>query len=401
LLASVAAGTSRLRGLSDCEDTAHLMACMRALGASCQADGAGAWRIQGIAGPPQGEVELDVGEAGSSLRFLLALCAAGDGVFTLRGTPRLMSRPHRPLLECLEQLGARFERVDDQTKPAIRVHACGLQPGKWPVPNELSSQFVSGMAMAAASGPGAELQIPVKLPSRGYFDLTLEAIRAFGSESSAHLTASDASGMQGLSIAAGGVQAQSMQVPGDPSAATFLLTAIALLQRAAQLEPRWSEVHPEAQLLNSLRDAGLFSEQSGIWAAKALPTKAAVEVQLDPAPDAGPGLAVFGCMLPHGMILHGVERLRAKESDRVDGIRRLLRLVGQEIELERDSLRIPGGGVLPAADCETAFDPDQDHRLAMAAGLLQLVQPKIRVSHPECVAKSFPNFWELLAEFSA
>ena len=96
-----------------------------------------------------------------------------------------------------------------------------------------------------------------------------------------------------------------------------------------------------------------------------------------------------------------VARLRAKESDRVFGVQRLAALCGSHAELKGDQLHLSGGGIDSlAAEAQKPFDPDQDHRMAMAAGVARLLSPAIRVMQPECVAKSFPDFWAEIAKLS-
>ncbi|MAW62157.1 MAG: hypothetical protein CMJ94_15180 [Planctomycetes bacterium] len=392
LLAAVADGESVLRGVSDCEDSVHLQSCLAALGADFLPQPDGSLRVRGIGGAPQGERALDVGEAGSSLRFLLPLCAAGQGSFVITGTPRLISRPHGPLLDTLRELGAGIEEVEHAGRPGFRITASGLPAGTWPAPRGGSSQYWSGLAMAAAWSGGVELELPAELPSRGYFELTLEALRAFGGDAawSEHPHASGST----LHLPSCAPQARVFQVPGDPSGATFFLVALVALQTEAELSPDWSGLHPEAGLLQCLLEAGLLERVGQRWMATGFLPSAPLELHLDPAPDAGPALAVLGAFLPQGLIMHGVERLRAKESDRVHGVQRLAELAGSAARLEGDRLHVQGGGIRP--ECAAAappFDPDQDHRMAMAAGVLQLLAPSLQISDPACVAKSFPGFW--------
>jgi 3-phosphoshikimate 1-carboxyvinyltransferase len=401
LLAALAEGSSRLTGVSPCEDSTHLRAALAKLGAAFEDVEVGVMEVQGMAGPPQGEVALDVGEAGSSLRFLLPVCAAGKGRFTITGTPRLMSRPHDALVEVLRELGARVETTEHAGRPGFLVESDGLPSGRWPVPQATSSQYLTGLSLAASLIGDVELDVPSDLPSRGYFDLTLDALRAFARTPDGLVEEALPGGASRLRFVDAAPVGRGFAVPGDPSGATFLLVALIVTGRAARITPDWSARHPEAQLLVELLEAGLIERSGTDWHATGFQPSAPLELTLDPAPDAGPGLAVLGSALPHGIVLHGVERLRAKESDRVQGVQRLAALVGRTAQLEGDSLVLTGGGIDAAAARETPpFDPDQDHRLAMAAGVARLVARDIRIDDPGCVAKSFPDFWTEIAKLA-
>ncbi|MCH2101518.1 MAG: hypothetical protein MK209_06315 [Planctomycetes bacterium] len=399
LLAAVAEGESVLTGVSHCEDSTHLCEALTELGAEFAKGEDGQLLVRGMAGPPQGERHIDVGEAGSSLRFLLPLCAAGNGVFKITGTSRLISRPHTPLLDCLRSLGAQIDQIEHAGRPGFRVTSFGLPSGVWPVSSSTSSQYISGLSMAAAWSREVYLDLPAAVPSRGYFDMTLAVVEQFCGAEAWHEEVT-AVGSR-LTLSGQAPRAANFDVPGDPSGASFFVVALVLIQAAAELTPDWSSLHPEARLLVQLLEAGLLERAGKQWRATGFTPPEALRLKIDPAPDAGPALAVLGASLPHGLILEGVERLRAKESDRVLGMQRLSALCGREAALEGDQLILSGGGVIVNAEAaRTPFDPDQDHRMAMAAGVARLLAPNISVQHPECVAKSFPNFWTEIAKLS-
>jgi 3-phosphoshikimate 1-carboxyvinyltransferase len=407
LLAAVADGVSELRGVSPCEDSVHLQAALSALGARFEAADTGnggahgtatALRVTGLAGPPRGEAQVDVGEAGSSLRFLLPLCAAGQGRFTLTGTPRLMERPHGPLLDSLRELGVRIETLTHPTRPGFVVESQGLPGGDWPVPSAISSQFLSGLTMAASWSGAVRMVLPASVPSRGYFDLTLGALQHFCGQA-AWTEEPRADGGSLLRLAGQAPLAHSFTVPGDPSGASFFLVALILTGGQARIEPDWSPLHPESRLLSQLLEAGLLERVGSRWIATGYEPNRTLELDIDPAPDAGPALAVLGAHLKHGLCLHGIARLRAKESDRVQGVQRLAALAGRQARLDGERIIIEGGGIdSAAAQARRPFDPDQDHRMAMAAGLVQLASPEVEVLTPACVAKSFPGYWQEIAK---
>lgn len=397
LLAACAEGKSRLSGLSDSEDTQGLIAALEDLGVGVRrGPEEGVLWLRGWSGPPQARgVTADVGEAGSSLRFLLPLLAAGRTEVTLRGAARLFARPHGPLLDFLAEHGAHVEPVpaDERGRPGLRVHGTGLAGGEWRPPLAQSSQYLSGLLMAAGWSGGVRIVLDGPLPSAGYVDLTLEALRAFRGPTAVRPV------HEGFLVAPGEVRPIEYDIPGDPSGATFFLVALVLRGGKARFREPWSAVHPEARLARTFFDEGLLrADASGVEATGECPA-APVEFDLEPAPDAGPALAVLGAELPHGVRLRRVGRLRFKESDRVQGILRLLQALGHAGRLDGDDLVVEGGGLrdeelAPGAAAGGGFDPDGDHRLAMAAGIAALKVPRLAVRDADCVAKSFPRFWE-------
>ncbi len=417
VLAASGHGKCLLSGLSSCDDSRFLRQALVGLGvevgAVCRpvgnelpdsaSDSASSepfesttdWMIHGLGGPPQGQGQIvDVGEAGSSLRFLLPWCAAGQGEFVLTGAPRLFERPHHDLIDFLTELGAKIEAMDVDGRPGLRIRAAGFPSGHWQPPCRHSSQYVSGVVMAGAWTSNLQLTLDPDLPSRGYFELTLDAMGAFG----------DDQPLQRGENSECRSNPPAWQVPGDPSGATFFLTALVLQGGAMQLGPDWSMVHPEAQLLQWFEGSGLLIRDGERWQRAATSTQQNT-IDLDPAPDAGPALAVLGAFLADGLILNGVERLRIKESDRVAGIQRLLQTLGGKADVIGDALHIHPLSEAALRQARLAPDlsyhPDGDHRLAMAAGVAQLLVPNLGIEQPQCVAKSFPDFWQQLAAMKA
>ncbi|HEX9793007.1 MAG TPA: hypothetical protein VGC54_03410, partial [Planctomycetota bacterium] len=339
VLAACARGESRLVGASDSDDSRSLRESLAGLGAGIGPlpDGRG-WSVRGWDGPPVARgVQVDVGAAGASFRFLLPLLAAGDTDVVVRGTRRLFERPQEPLYEFLRARGTLIERFSDAQGEAVRVQGRGLPGGEWEAPLAGTSQFLSGLLLASQWSGDLLIRLSGPVPSAGYLDLTFEALRAFRGPA----TAIAVSG--GIRVRPGAPVACEYQVPGDPSAATFFLVALVLCGGRALLSEPWSMVHPEARLLRRLFDSDLLrADQAGFEATGRVPDGPLV-FDIDGAPDAGPALAVLGAFLPQGVVLENVDRLRLKESDRVAGIERLLAALGRASRLAGGDLVVPPG----------------------------------------------------------
>lgn len=402
ILASCASGRSSLSGLSNSEDTRHLAAALSTLGAGIHPDlesgfdssspVSGEIEIEGIAGPPiGGELMVDAGEAATNLRLLVALASISPGGFGVCGSPGLMSRPHSPLLDFLVDMGQSIEVGEH-----IKVGPWALPGGDWLCPAGSSSQFHSGLALAAvcrSAGEEVRLHLPPDLPSPGYFDLTIDTILDFCGERSAAVVGDY------VLLRPGPPQPCKWECPADASAASFFLVRAILEQRPVSFARPWSPSHPEACFATWLLEEGLLCEESAgqfdvgvrsIDAANVTSSSGtSLEFNVDACPDVAPALAVLAAHLPSGVVISGVGRLRFKESDRFSGIARLATRLGAEVgEPTSGSLLIKPSAT---GSRQQAFATDGDHRLAMAAAVAGL-----EVDDRACVAKSFPGFWQEL-----
>lgn len=385
VLAAGARGASELRGLSDSADTRTLAAALGVLGARCEDLGGDRWRVAGLGGPPRGTgFRLDAGEAATNFRFLACLVAAGECEAFLTGSPRLLERPHAPLYEFLREHGARVEPAAG----GVRIAGHGLRGGRWEAPAGASSQFLSGLALAAAWSGEVRLALPAPLallPSAGYLELTLDAIRAFRGEGTVALAADTE-----ILLRPGRDEGRAWNVPADASAATFFLVAAARRRRPLRCARAWAAHHPEARLdARWIEESGLLrargTDPPRFEPAASWPV-AELHVDLDPAPDAGPALAVLAAALPAGIRFRGLARLRLKESDRRQGMIALAQALGAPHEERGEELWIRAGEAIPPP--AAPFDPRGDHRLAMAAAAGGL-----EVTDRACAGKSFPRFW--------
>jgi 3-phosphoshikimate 1-carboxyvinyltransferase len=384
LLAALAEGESRLVGLGEGADTRELTAALQALGWSLEPE-EGALRVLGSGGPrPVAVDRLEVGEGGSTLRFLAPLAAAGGGAVDLMLAPALARRPHEDLLFLLEQLGATAEVQGTR----LRLRSEGWSTTEVSVPTALSSQFLSGLLMAAGATP-MRFRLEQAPVSAGYLEMTVALLQQFRG---AAVLARD--GLRWEQQAGFG-EGQELLIPADTSAVVFFAVAAVLLDRAIAIDRPWAAHHPDVAVLDFLTEAGLLTvEGTTLRPAGAPSTVTTAPIfDLQTSPDSGPALAVLAAGLPAGIRFLHPERLRAKESDRVDGMRRLAALGGATMREEAGARWIgPVAGETPPL--EDPFRCQDDHRLAMAAGIAGLVWGERALDHPAVVAKSFPDFWE-------
>jgi 3-phosphoshikimate 1-carboxyvinyltransferase len=397
-LASLAPGESALSGLSPPGglpgDVAAMLGALRALGAEIECAG-GLLRVRGGAGfAPAGA--LDVGAAGTAPRFLLPLAALHcRAPVRFRGAGRLFERPLAPLLDALASCGASWRAGAAPQGPSGTEGRGGLltPPAEKPdrvdleIDGGLSSQFASGMAMAAAGLPGGgAIRWAGQAASRGYLALTCSALEAFGCP--ARLS-------KGSFVVPGGaLRPADVEIPGDWSAAAAFFCAAAVLGRRVEARPLGpSDGQADRAVLDVLGSCGSSWAFRGGGCVFDGRLDSGFRADLSGCPDLAPVLAAAAAAAAGPSELRGLGGLPHKESDRLEGIARLVAWAGGRAEtLPGPALAIrpaPAGAPRPPG----AFDPRGDHRMAFAAAVCALRNGG-EVLDGACVAKSFPGFWD-------
>ncbi|MGB0953646.1 MAG: 3-phosphoshikimate 1-carboxyvinyltransferase [Planctomycetota bacterium] len=368
ILAALAAGESRLQGLSEGEDSDDLIAALRVLGWSLKEEN-GALVVQGSAGPRPSEAsKVVLGEGASTLRFLVPMLAAAPQDLELEVAEGLRKRPQEAMQTVLQELGATLTPTAD----GFHLHSQPIAVAEpVAVPADLSSQFLSGFLQASGTH-AMSWQPSGELVSQGYLAMTTRLLRQFRGKDA--LDDSLIPWRQPVGFGTG----QSITILSDASAIVFFAVAAILQQITIRICRPWDPLHPDVAVLDFLTAHGLLQVEGQDLIPAAAPSSLAAKPQpifdLQESPDSGPALAVLAAALPDGIDFRNGERLQFKESDRIDGVQRL-----RQLALD------------PTAQ---PFDPTNDHRLAMAAGIATLGYPTASILQPECVAKSFPGFWE-------
>ena len=337
---------------------------------------------------PRGDRELDCGESGSTLRFLLPVVGALGVGATFRLHGRLAERPLSPLWEEMERHGCRLSRPTPDT---LRCEG-RLSGGTYQIAGDVSSQFISGLLFALPlTGEESDIMLTSKAESAGYIALTVHALRQFGI--AAKQTAS------GWHIPSGSFYAScgKAAVEGDWSNAAFWLCAGAISRPVTVTGLNPDSLQADREITEILRRFGaeVRSDEFGVHVAPS--ALHAIEIDARNIPDLVPPIAAVAACARGTTTIFGAERLRIKESDRLKSVADALRAVGGQVEITPDGLQITGrslhGGTI---------DSSNDHRIAMLAGILSSVcsQP-ITLTGAEAVRKSYPSFWEELKKQSA
>ena len=403
LVAALADGASTLGGALVSDDTDVMLRALGALG--CRIDVTGdRWRVKGGGGRLRSPAApLDVGNSGTTARFLTAAATLADGPVVIDGNDRMRERPIDDLTRGLAALGAPCEILGRDGCPPVRVVGGGLPGGHARVDARRSSQYVSAILLAA---PYADADVELAfeddiLVSRPYVDLTLQVMRAFGGEADwvrtedGNAGSGDAPG--GLRVRSGRpYRARDFEIEADASAAAYPFCAAAIAGGRVRVEGIATDsIQADYALLPLLEAMGCRVTRGPGWVEVAGPEDGlrGIDADLNDLPDATLALAVVAAFAEGPTHLRNVANLRIKETDRLAALEKELRKMGANARSDEDSLHIEPGP-LRAASIET-YD---DHRMAMAFALAGLRVPGVVIREPGCVAKTWPAYFAMLEQ---
>ncbi len=380
LLAAVAGpGDSHLVNPLLADDTYAMLAAVRALGAKVEPDSRGDWLVRGLNGPPHGHAEISCGMAGTAARFLLPMLAAGHGRFVIDAHPQLRRRPIGPLLDAVIAQGA----VLAGGALPLTLFAQGLSGGELQVDASISSQFLSGLLMAAplASNP-TRLSFET-LVSRSYLSLTLEVMGAFGVHPSVE--------RQAVSVPPSRYRAAQYVVEPDVSTASYFLASAALTGTTVRLPGLDLErtAQGDIEMVRYLQAMGATVVHGDPLTLRGPEQLRGIEVNMGDSSDVFMTLACVAPFAQGPTTIEGIAHARVKESDRIAATAENLERLGIEVEQGADFVRIKPG--LPRPARLATYD---DHRIAMAFSLIGTRVPVV-LEDPGVVAKTCPAFFEL------
>jgi 3-phosphoshikimate 1-carboxyvinyltransferase len=390
MAAGLAAGESVLINALAAEDTQLTARALAQLGAGIDWQGTTV-RVTGQNGHWRPVAEpIYLGNSGTSMRFLTALVALGEGEYLLTGTQRLCRRPLGELLTALGEIGVRTVCEKDDGCPPVRVTG-GLTGGQTHLSGGTSSQYLSALLFIGPLAPqGLEIQVTGELVSRPYVDLTLEVLGDFG-------ISYYREGYRYFQLPGGQVyQPQEYQIEADASSASYFWAAAALTGgRVTITNLNLSSSQGDAAFPTVLERLGCTIESTPAGLTVQGGPLKGVEVNMAAMPDLVPTLAVLAAFAQGDTVITGVAHLRHKESDRLAAVATELTKLGIEARETDDGLVIRGG--VPRGAVIHTYD---DHRLAMSFAVAGLKAAGMRIADPDCVAKSFPDFWEFFARLS-
>ena len=391
IAAALAEGESRIDGALFSRDTELTAAALESFGAGVESDPARRrFVVRGAGGRLQtAGKNIYLENSGTSMRLLTAIAALGDGECVLDGSPRMRERPMAELLAALEQLGVPAVSLAGNGCPPIQITGGRLSGGPVEIDCGISSQYLSGLLLAAPlTSRGMAIRVVKGPVSKPYIELTLNVMRRFDIEVE-HRDYLEFSVPGKQSYRAG-----EQLVEPDCSQAGYFWAAAAI----ANAEIKVLDIRPDSsqgdlQFVRVLEMMGC----SVAFAADGVTVRGsdrlrAVDVDMGDMPDLVPTLAVVAAFAEGTTRVSNVAHLRAKESDRLAAVAAELAKIGIEADCGPDSIEITGGR--PHGARIKTYD---DHRIAMSFSLVGLRVPGIVIEDEMCVAKSFPDYWEVFS----
>lgn len=362
IAAALAEGESTLSPISLSEDMLATMDCLTALGASFLREGDKVL-VKGFGGKPTFGKELFCRESGSTLRFLIPLCLLSGEEYVLSGADRLLERPLSVYENLAKEKGFVFERRNG------KIFVKGkLTPGEYTVPGDISSQFITGLlfALSLLEKRGSVLRITGKTESASYIDMTLSAMEEFGVK---------VEKIPGGYFIPGGQKylSRTFLVEGDHSNAAFLDAFTAVGGRVTVLGTKE----------DSLQGDRVYKKHFDAL------KEGSCHIDLTDCPDLAPVLFVLAAYF-HGARFTGTARLRIKESDRGEAMKKEIEKCGGALWIGENEITVAPSALHIPKDVISGHN---DHRIVMAMSVL-LSRLGGEIEGAEAVSKSYPDFFE-------
>jgi 3-phosphoshikimate 1-carboxyvinyltransferase len=376
LLAALAKGTSRLTGALKSKDTALMARALIQMGVGVEEPDETSFVVTSDGTLKAPAEPLMLGNAGTATRFLTAAVSLVDGRVVVDGEESMRKRPIEPLLVALRSLG--IDATAATGCPPVVINGTGhFGKGRVTIDGGLSSQYVSALLMAAPFGDGPiQVRLSGKdLDARGYVNLTLAAMRAFGAK------AEQVDEMT-WRVEPTGYRAIDYVIEPDASAATYLWAAEALTAGRIDLGvPMEAFTQPDAEAAKLIR---MFPRMPAV-------------IDGSQMQDAVPTLAVLAAFNETPVRFVGIANLRVKECDRISALSTELGRIRPGLAHEEgDDLVVVADPTLAGQALPTRIETYEDHRIAMAFALVGMKVHGITILDPLCVGKTYPGYWDAL-----
>ncbi len=388
IVAALADGQSTLTGALDSEDTRVMADALHRLGFALEFD-APACRIAitGHSGAiPAQAATLECKNSGTSLRFLTALTALGQGVYHLDGGPRMRERPIADLITALNGLGAAVVSDAGTGCPPITIQARGLDGGYCRVKGDVSSQFLSALMMSLPRARESTwIEVDGVLVSRPYVAMTEAVMRDFG------VTIGNRN-FRRFDVPVAAYKAREYAIEPDASAASYFFALAAVTGGRITVEGLGtSSVQGDMGFVDVLEYMGAKVEREATRTTVQGGPLRAVDVDMNAISDTVMTLGVVALFADGVTRIRNVGHIRHKETDRIAAVATELRKLGANVDEREDGLIInpPPREKLTGAGIATY----NDHRMAMSFAIAGLLIPGVVILDPGCVVKTYPGFW--------
>lgn len=398
LLAALAEGTTHIHDLLASDDVERMLEALATLGVKWTQRGGNQYEVVGLGQAFQVKhADLFLGNAGTAFRPLTAALALSQGEYRLSGVPRMHERPIGDLVDGLRQIGAHIDYLGQEGYPPLHIHPAEVSAGQCVrVRGDVSSQFLTALLMALPlTGQVCQIEVVGELISKPYIHITLNLMARFG-------VTVEREGWARFTIPAGQryISPGTVYVEGDASSASYFLAAGAIGGGPVRVEGVGQDsIQGDVRFAEALAALGARIEMGPNWIEASAPAQRrlkAFDLDLNHIPDAAMTLAVAALFADGPCTLRNIASWRVKETDRLSAMATELRKVGAEVVEMPDALQVTP----PAALRPATIDTYDDHRMAMCFSLVSLGQTPVRINDPQCVNKTFPEYFTAFARIA-
>jgi 3-phosphoshikimate 1-carboxyvinyltransferase len=374
LLAALAHGRTEVSGLLDADDTRVMREALGKLGSPIRAK----------------QADLFLGNAGTAFRPLTAVLAFCGGEYRLSGVPRMHERPIRDLVDALRGMGARIDYLGEEGYPPLAIHPGSIAAGPTvKVRGDVSSQYLSALLMALPLAGGGKIDVEGELISKPYVEITLNLMRRFGVDVRR-------AGWGSFQVPGTGyVSPGTVFVEGDASTASYFLAAGAIGGGPVRVEGVGrGSIQGDVRFVEVLERMGATVAVGPDWieASGRAPLRA-FDLDLNHIPDAAMTAAAMALFADGPCTVRNIASWRVKETDRIAAMAAELGKLGALVDAGADFIQVTPRKLKSGV----AVDTYDDHRMAMSLSLAALGGVRLRINDPECVGKTFPDYFKVLA----
>lgn len=331
---------------------------------------------------------IDIGDAGTSMRFLAAYLSQQEGSYILTGSDRMKERPIGHLVEALNSIGADINYLEKDGFPPLAINGKALEGGKVDISTSVSSQFVSALLLIAPTlKKGLSLSLKGELLSKPYIKMTLDIMRYFGIQSSWTNNT--------IQVEPQNYVSKDLKVESDWSALAFILQAMSIA-KSAQVsisglsKDSWQG---DSYVLNLFEKFGLqyeFKDEKLYLKKLNKDLNGDYNVNLIDTPDLAQAYCCTLSALSKSAKIKGLNNLKLKESHRLKALHMELNKIGQHSRYSEDTIQLESSVLHTPTE---SFDSHNDHRMAMCLAPFALLFD-IKIKNIEVVNKSYPSYWE-------
>ncbi len=394
ILAALAKGKTVIKNAADCDDTKYLLLALKKLGIKITQKG-DQITVHGNGGKfkkQNGLIALYTQNAGTTTRFLTALCTLSGLKVKIDGNKRMRERPIKELINALNLLGAKIESRTGC--PPLIVHPKKLRGGICNLPGNISSQYLSAILMTAPfASEKTTISIEQEFYSKPYVEMTIEILKEFGTEVvNKNFKQFTVRGKQSIK------SPKTYTVESDASSASYV-------GAYAALHPE-KEIHLKNLPTNSLQGDIAFLSYLKKMGCLVMVHKTSISVQgpsslkslgkidMNATPDLVMTFAVLALFTPGKTRITNIANLRIKETDRISALKNELSKLGAKVNAGKDFIEIESRLKNVLGDKPVVIETYNDHRMAMAFGILKDIIPNLKIENPKCVSKSYTTFWK-------